>query len=74
MVVGTRDSGKTSWANVLFGLTLPEKTATISREKVFGLSLLNEHTQLIFIDEFTDRLINNDQAKVLFQGGKSNNS
>ena len=67
-LVGPSDSGKSSMAQVLFGLTHPENLATISKEKTFGLSMLNEHTQLVFIDEMNADLMPADVAKIFLQG------
>ena len=68
-MVGPSDSGKSSLAAVLFGLTHPEKVSAISKEKTFGLSMINEDTQLIFIDELSGETLSADQAKVFLQGG-----
>ena len=56
-------------AKVLFGLTHPENIATISKEKTFGLSMINDHTQLVFIDEMNADLLPADLAKIFLQGG-----
>lgn len=71
VTVGPSDSGKSSWARILFGLTAKTNVATISKEKTFGTSLLKENTQLIFIDEWCNDTLSSDMAKILFQG-KSN--
>lgn len=68
-LVGDRNSGKTSLVNVLLGLTQPEFVATLSREKVFGTSMISNDTQLIFIDELCAEILPADQAKLLLQGG-----
>ena len=57
-VVGPSDSGKSSWTAVLMGLLTPkEKVATISNEKVFALSSINEDTQLLLIDEMSGKML-----------------
>ena len=63
-LVGPSDSGKSSMAQVLSGLNL----ATISKEKTFGLSMINDHTQLVFIDEMNADLLPADVAKIFLQG------
>lgn len=68
-LVGDSDSGKSSLASVLFGLTQRERLATISKEKTFGMSMVNDHTQLVFIDEMSANLLAADLAKVFLQGG-----
>ena len=68
VVVGEHDSGKSSWVQVLFGLTPEKRIATISKEKVFGTSMLDDETHLIFIDEWNKDTLSSDQVKILFQG------
>ena len=69
LAVGPKDSGKSSWSAVLFGLTPEEKRATLStKEKVFGFSAVNEATQLVFIDEWSHDSFGSDQAKLFLQG------
>ena len=67
-VVGSSDSGKSSWANVLLSLTPANKVATLSKEKVFGFSMLNDDTQFIFIDEWSADMFGSDMAKLFIQG------
>lgn len=68
-LVGPSDSGKSSLACVLFGLTQREHVATISKEKTFGLSMVTDTTQLVFVDEMNSELLPPDQAKIFLQGG-----
>ena len=68
-LIGDRNSGKTSLVNVLFGLTHPEFVATLSKEKVFGTSMIDDDTMLLFIDELCPSILPQDQAKILLQGG-----
>ena len=68
LLVGDKNSGKTSMVKVITGLTQPEFWCTLSKEKVFGLSQLTSETQFIFIDEMTEDLISADMAKIFFQG------
>ena len=70
VAVGDSDSGKSSWAKVLSGLVPENKTATISKEKVFGTSLIDESTQLIYIDEWSVNTLSSEDAKILLQGGQ----
>lgn len=68
-LVGKKNSGKTTLVNVIRGLTRPEFIATLSKEKVFGMSKIYDETQFIFIDEFSSELMTASQAKILLQGG-----
>ena len=68
VVVGEHDSGKTSWVQVLFGVTPQKRIATISKEKTFGTSMIDDETHLIFVDEWNNQMLSSDQVKILFQG------
>ena len=68
-LVGPSDSGKSSLASVLFGLTQRDQVATISKEKTFGLSMVNDSTELVFVDEMNEDLLPADLAKIFLQGG-----
>ena len=69
MVVGESDSGKSSLANILFGLIPEEKIAVLTKEKVFGSSMIAEDTQLLFVDEWNADMMSSDLLKTLLQGG-----
>ena len=43
--------------------------ASITQEAQFSLSIINEDTQLVFLDEWSDRTLASDMAKVVLQGG-----
>ena len=68
-LVGPSDLGKSSLASVLFGLTQRDQVATISKERAFGLSMVNDSTQLVFVDEMNEDLLPADLAKIFLQGG-----
>ena len=68
LAVGPKDSGKSSWASVFMGLTHEEKRASISKEKVFSFSMIDDDTQLVFIDEWSNEMFGADQAKLFLQG------
>ena len=70
LCTGEGDSGKTSWARIIKGMLPASATAGISREKCFGTSMISEETQFIFIDEWNEKLMDADMAKVIFQGGQ----
>ena len=69
LVYGDSDSGKSSWARLFFGLISQSNIASITKEKSFGCSMLNEATELIFIDEWNSKTMSADTAKQLIQGG-----
>lgn len=69
VVVGEKDSGKTSWANVLLGLIPETKVAVLTKEKVFGSSMIKDDTELLFIDEWNADMMSSDLVKTLLQGG-----
>ncbi|XP_066920721.1 uncharacterized protein [Clytia hemisphaerica] len=69
-LVGHKNSGKTTFVNVVRGLTHPEFIATLSKEKVFGMSMIHDQTQFLFIDEMSPEILTASQAKILLQGGQ----
>ena len=46
-----------------------EIVACITQEAQFPLSITNEDTQSVFLDEWSDRTLASDMAKVVLQGG-----
>ena len=50
-VCGATNSGKSSWARIFFGLMNKSKIVSVTKEKTFGLSMVDEETELIFIDK-----------------------
>ena len=69
VVVGPRDSGKTSWASVLHRIVPKEYIASVTSEHQFSTSMITEATQLVVIDEKSNNTMNADLAKTLLQGG-----
>jgi len=69
VVVGEKDSGKSSWARIFFGMMPKSKIAVLTKEKTFGASLIKDDTQLIYIDEWCKETVDADLGKTLFQGG-----
>ena len=51
VVAGPKDSDKTSWAMVFHRLILSGRTASITKEKQFSAAMIDEDTQLVFVDE-----------------------
>jgi hypothetical protein len=69
MVVGEKDSGKTTIVNPVLRLIPPEHVASITKENQFSCSMIDENTQLTFVDEFTEDRMDGSQAKNVIQGG-----
>ena len=44
VLCGPKDSGKTSWVQVLFGIISLTNVAAITQEKQFSAAMMNEHT------------------------------
>ena len=53
VVVGAADSGKSSLANLFFGLIPRDRIAVLTKEANFGASMINKDTELLYIDEWT---------------------
>ena len=51
VVAGPKDSGKTSWASIFHPIITPGKIASITSERQFFASMIDEQTQLVFVDE-----------------------
>lgn len=69
VVVGAKDSGKTSWVRVFMGLMDKEKIAVLSKEEHFGTSMVEDDTELLWIDEWTKDMLPDDTLKTMLQGG-----
>ena len=69
VVCGDNNSGKTSWARMFFGLMNESRIAAVTKEKVFALSMIDTDTELIFIDEWSEKTMSSENAKLLLQGG-----
>ena len=69
VVHGPKDSGKSSWVNVLMGVIPMERIATITEERQFSASMITEDTELTIVDEWSESTLRGDQAKTILQGG-----
>ena len=67
--VGPKDSGKTTWQEILKAFIPKDRTAFIGKEKNFPLSMLNESTHLIVMDDWSYENMIVDVLKQVFQGG-----
>ena len=69
VVSGPRDSGKTSWACVLHRIISSDRIASITKERQFSASMINDETELVIIDDWSGHTMGSDLAKTLLQGG-----
>ena len=57
VVCGTNNSGKSSWARIFLGTMNRLKIVSVTKEKTFDLSMVDEDTKLIFIDEWSEKTL-----------------
>ena len=69
VVAGPKDSGKTSWASIFHRIITPGKIASITPERQFSASMIDDETQLVFVDEWSESTLESDLAKTILQGG-----
>ena len=69
VICGVNNSGKSSWSRIFFVLMNRSKIVSVTKEKTFGLSMVDEDTELIFIDEWSENTLDISNVKTLFQGG-----
>ena len=68
-LVGEPNSGKTSLFTPITRFIPARYIAMISKQKAFNKSLVDENTQIVFLDEAYTRLMEPDDWKLLTQGG-----
>ena len=69
VVVGPRDSGKTSWSAIFHRIIPAQRIATITKENQFSAAMMDEFTQIVLIDEWSGWCMESSLAKTLLQGG-----
>ena len=69
VVHGPKDSGKTSWINVLLGIIPMTDVASITQERQFATAMIEEDTQLVVLDQWSEYTQQSDMAKSVLQGG-----
>ena len=69
VVHGPKDSGKTSWINVLLGIIPMTDVASITQERQFAAAMIEEHTQLVVLHGWSEYTLQSDMAKSVLQGG-----
>ena len=68
VVMGPKDSGKTTWASVFLDIIRRKFNASITQENQFSCPMINEDTH-IFLDEWAERTLQSDTAKLVLQRG-----
>ena len=68
LVYGAQDSGKTTWAYILKGLIPERHIASLSKSTNFALQQVDEQTMLIFINEWSKSVLDEDELKRLLEG------
>ena len=68
VVIGPRDSGKTSWANIFHCVVPSESIAIITSERQFSAAMLTDDTQLVIVDEWSANTMDSSLAKTILQG------
>ena len=69
VVVGPKDSGKTTWASGFLGICPLRFVASITKEKQFSAAMINDDTQIVLLDEWSENTLQADLAKTVLQGG-----
>ena len=68
IVHGPKDSEKTSWINLLLGIIPITDVASFTQERQFAAAMIEEHTQLVVLDEWSEHTLQSDMAKSVLQG------
>ena len=69
VVHGPKDSEKTGWINLLLGIIPMTDVASVTQERQFATAMIEEHTQLVVLDEWSEYTLQSDMAKSVLQGG-----
>jgi hypothetical protein len=69
VVVGPKDSGKTSWSNIFHRVIPASYIASLTNERKFSAAMINNETQLVLVDEWSANTMQSDLAKCILQGG-----
>ena len=67
--MGDANSGKTSLFAPIFGIIPSSRIARVTKQRSFNKAMIDEHTEVIFIDEATTNIMDVDDWKLLTQGG-----
>ena len=69
VLCGPKDSGKTSWVQVLLGVIPFRNAATITQEKQFSAAMKGEDAELVFLDEWLENTLQADSIRIVLQDG-----
>ena len=69
VVVGPKDSGKTSWSNIFHRVIPPGYVASLTKKKQFSAAMIKNDTQLVLVDEWSASTMQSDLVKCILQGG-----
>jgi len=69
LLVGKPDSGKTSWFSPFEGIIPSKYISGVVRDGRFAGSMINNRTQVVFMDEWTSDSLSCEDAKRILQGG-----
>ena len=69
VLVGPRDSEKTTWANVFHRVVPRECIASVTNAGQFSTAMIKEDTQLVIVDEWSSQMMTSHLAKTNLQGG-----
>ena len=69
VVCGSNNSGNVLWERTLFGLMNRLKIVSVMKQKTSDLSMVDEDTDLIFIDEWSENTLDISKVKTLILGG-----
>ena len=67
VLCGPKDSGKTSWMQVLLGVIPVRNVATITQEKQLSAAMMG--AELVFLYEWSENTLQADLAKIVLQDG-----
>ena len=68
-LVGEANSGKTSLFAPILGIIPGSRIARVTKQRSFNKAMIDEETEVIFIDEATVAIMDVDDWKLLTQGG-----
>ena len=69
MVVGPTDSGKSSWFYPFQGVIDYQNIAQLVEDGNFSCSSLRSGTEITYMDEWSEKVMSCDKAKIILQGG-----
>ena len=67
--IGASDSGKTSLFSPVFQIVPLNRIARVTKQKSFNKSMIDTSTEVIFLDEAYNNLLDIDDWKIICQGG-----